>query len=162
MVDTREQQPYSWRGVECLRQTLPTGDYSVAGLENTVVVERKSLEDFYSCLTDGRERFENVLHRLAAIRYPLVVVECRMETLFAPFTYVARGGIPTESQVQPQVAYSSWLSWQTRYRIPFLPCGDRQGAARLTLQHLDLIWRMHNDGLAGDHAGIELVRAPLP
>ena len=161
-VDTREQRPFRFRGIECQTQTLQAGDYSVVGLEHVVACERKSLEDYFGCLTDGRERFENSLHRLAAVRYPLVVLECSTQDLFRTFTYVAAGGIQTDSQVDPQVACASLLSWQTRYRIPFLPCGDRQGAARLTLQHLDLIWRMHNDGLAGDHAGIELVRAPLP
>ena len=132
-------------------------DYSVVGLEGIVGVERKSLADFYGCLTDGRERFENSLHRLAAIRYPLVVVECTMTDLLQPFTYASSGGEQV-SEVQPIVAQSSWLSWQARFRIPFLPCGDRRGGARVTLQHLDLIWRMHRDGLTGEHAGVEFVR----
>ena len=156
-VDTREQLPYKWRGVTCQDSTLQAGDYSVVGLESVVAVERKSLADFYGCLADGRERFENSLHRLAAIRYPLVVVECTTEDLLQPYTYASSGGEQT-SEVQPLTAQNSLLSWQARYRIPFLPCGSRAGGARFTLQHLDLIWRMHRDGETGEHAGIELAR----
>lgn len=127
------------------------------GLESIVAVERKELGDFVGCLTDGRERFENCLHRLAAVRYPCVVLEFSMSDLLTPYTYASGGG-EQESKVQPLVMQNSILSWQARYRIPFLLCGDRRGGARFALQHLDLIWRMHRDGLTGDHAGVETVR----
>ena len=132
--------------MQCLdKQTLRAGDYSVVGLEQVVAVERKSLADFYSCLTLGRERFENALHRLAAVRYPLVVLECSMNDLQEKFTYVASGGIPMESQVCPLVAQSSLLSWQARYRIPIVPCGNRDLAARVVLQHFDVVVRLVHD-----------------
>lgn len=139
---------------------MQAGDYSVVGLESTVAVERKSLADFYGCLTDGRERFENALHRLAAIRYPLVVVECTTADLLVPYTYVSSGGQEVVSKVPPLTAQNTWLSWQARYRIPFLPCGDRRGGARFALQHLDLIWRLHHDGETGEHAGVEFRSLP--
>lgn len=159
-IDTREQKQFRWKGVECRIQTLQAGDYSVVGLESVVSVERKSLADFYGCLTDARERFENALHRLAAIRYPLVVLECPTTALWEPYIYVARGGELTESRLEPRVPLSSLLSWQARYRIPFVPCGDRAGAARVTLEHLDLVWRLKRDGMVGDHAGVELISQP--
>lgn len=142
--------------MECLSKSLDAGDYSISGIEHLVVVERKSLADFYGCLTGGgRERFENCLHRLAAIRYPLVILEANTDDLFRRFTYVAAGGVPMQSEVEPLVAQNSVLSWQGRFRIPILPCGDRSGGARMTLQHLDLIWRMHRKGFAGDWAGLD-------
>lgn len=125
--------------------TLEAGDYSIIGMERVVCVERKSFADFYGCLTDGRERFENSLHRLAAVRYPLVVLEFAMSDLLRPFTYVAHGGIPTPSGLNPLVAQNSYLSWQSRYRIPMLLCGERSAASRMTLQHLDTIWRLEKE-----------------
>ena len=144
-VDTREQLPYELEGVECVKATLETGDYSVVGLESLVAVERKSFADFYLCLTEGRLRFESCLHRLAAIRYPLVVVEASMSDLLKPFIYVAPGGKRTRSRLGPVVAQNSLLSWQARFRIPMLLCGDRKGAARMTLQHLSLVTDMVRD-----------------
>jgi len=53
LIDTREQNPFDFSrftgwfsGVE--KKALPLGDYSVAGLENVCVVERKDLECCYS------------------------------------------------------------------------------------------------------------------
>jgi len=66
VCDSREQLPYRfdrWAGVRIFRGTLPTGDYSLAGYEDRLAVERKSLEDLLGCLTFGRERFERELRR---------------------------------------------------------------------------------------------------
>jgi ERCC4-type nuclease len=127
-------------------------------MEQVVCVERKSFADFYSCLVDrtdkdgdrvwGRERFENDLQRMSECRYPLVVIEAAMTDLLTPFTYVAAGGIPTRSQVTPLVAQNSLLSWQARYRIPLLLCGERSAASRMTLQHLDTVWRLEREDAA--------------
>ena len=143
-VDTREQLPYSWEGVECQVKTLSAGDYSIIGMEQVVCVERKSFADFYGCLTAGRERFENDLHRMASCRYPVVVVEADLTRLLMPFTYAQAGGIAT-SLVPPLVAQNSLLSWQARYRIPFILCGERSGGSRMTIQHLDTIWRLEKE-----------------
>ena len=144
IVDTREpEESYTWDGVQTQRGTLLAGDYSLVGLEHLASVERKSFADFYGCLVTGtdrdtspRLRFEDSLHRLAAIRYPLVVIEADMTRLCKPFTYVAAGGARRRSRVPPLVAQNSLLSWQARYRVPMLLCGDRARAAKMTLQHL--------------------------
>lgn len=143
-IDTREQSPYLFEGVQCQSATLIAGDYSIIGMEEVVCVERKSFADFYGCLTDGRERFENSLHRLAAVRYPLVVVEADMRSLLARYTYAA-GGRTHYSQVDPLAAQNSLLSWQARYRIPFLLCGERNAGCRMVTQHLDVVWRLERE-----------------
>ena len=140
VIDSREQLPYSWAGVTCVRSGLPTGDYSLVEAPN-IVVERKSLADLYGCLTRGRRRFEDCLKRLSEYQYPCVVIETTMADLLIPFTYVSAGGITQQSRVPPSVAYNSILSWQSRYRIPFLLCGSREVAQRMTLEHLDVLWR---------------------
>ena len=63
-----------------------------------------------------------------------------MSDLLIPFTYVS-GGVVQKSRVPPTVAHNSILSWQSRYRIPFLLCGNREVAQRMTLEHLDVLWR---------------------
>ena len=55
VVDTREQRPYRYPG--SLRGTLPSGDYSLLGLESLVAVERKEKADAYASLGRGRARF---------------------------------------------------------------------------------------------------------
>ena len=51
IIDTREQAPFTFRhermGATTEPGTLAVGDYSLAGLEDRVAVERKSLPDSF-------------------------------------------------------------------------------------------------------------------
>lgn len=69
-VDTREQNPFDFSrfegwfaGVE--KKALKLGDYSVAGLEDRCVVERKALPDLVHSLTLERPIFINRLNGYA-------------------------------------------------------------------------------------------------
>ena len=69
-VDTREQLPYLFQGFGhwvggVVRAALPTGDYSVQGMEALVAMERKSLPDLVLSLTASRARFLRGCERLA-------------------------------------------------------------------------------------------------
>ena len=70
IIDTREQLPFfvSPHWDEKITKTvkgLTSGDYSLIGFENVVAIERKSLADLYSSLTNDRKRFEREFQRLA-------------------------------------------------------------------------------------------------
>ena len=82
IIDSMEQKPYTFNpfrkwfaGIECKR--LPCGDYSIAGLEDRVAVERKSLQDlFNSCSPYGaREAFVRSCSRLSKLDFAALVVE---------------------------------------------------------------------------------------
>src|SRR5215470_4824735 len=66
VVDTREQNPFDFSrfegwfaGIE--RRALNVGDYSIAGLEDECVIERKDLADLIHSLTTERPVFVNRL-----------------------------------------------------------------------------------------------------
>jgi hypothetical protein len=83
VVDTRERYAYRFAGraVETQRLALPAGDYAVkAGEEILALVERKSLENFSSSLSDGTLAFQ--MQRLSEFPNPAIVVEGRYSTLF--------------------------------------------------------------------------------
>ena len=73
IIDSREQKPYSL--LPAVVSALPTGDYSLVGLESVAAVERKELSDFIGCVTQGRERFERELDRASTFRRFWVVIE---------------------------------------------------------------------------------------
>jgi hypothetical protein len=79
LIDSREQMPLdlSPLRMETLAdgKGLPTGDYSVKGLTDFVVVERKSLEDLLCVVGRERERFEKEVQRLLAYPQRLLVIE---------------------------------------------------------------------------------------
>ena len=60
VVDSREQCPFPFAheryGAKTKQGALTVGDYSLAGLEDKVAVERKSLPDLVACLGRERER----------------------------------------------------------------------------------------------------------
>lgn len=65
LIDSREQTPWSFT-LPSVRACVPRGaDYSLAGFETAIGIERKSLGDMIGSLTAGRERF---MRSLAALR----------------------------------------------------------------------------------------------
>jgi DNA excision repair protein ERCC-4 len=125
IIDTREQAPYTFEGYDAQteRGTLATGDYSLAGFEDRIAIERKSLDDLIVCLCHERERFERELHRAKALDYFAVVVE-------ASFAEVLSGRFRSRMQVNAVV--ESISAFSVRYRAPFFFAGNRQAGERLT------------------------------
>lgn len=79
LVDTREQSPLDFSrftgwfgGIE--RKALALGDYSVAGLEDVCVVERKNLDDLIHSFTADRSAFVERLRRMTSYPHPLLVI----------------------------------------------------------------------------------------
>lgn len=120
IIDTREQLPLALKPFRTVVKTLPTGDYSVAGLEEVVAVERKSLPDLLGCIGQHRERFVRELQRLRAYRFAAVVVEASWDMLELGMW---------RSQVRPQAVIGSVLAWSGRY-CPFILVGSRKGAEK--------------------------------
>lgn len=149
IVDSREQAPFLFAGPRYAGTvvgtgTLATGDYSLAGMENVVAVERKSLDDLVGCLTSGRERFERELVRARGLDSFAVVVEASWDDL-ASGTF--------RSRMNPHAACQSVLAFQVRYRIPFLFCGSRPGAEYVC-------WSLLRQCLEGSRARLKaLLRA---
>lgn len=120
IIDTREKRPLSFPVSR--RATLPTGDYSLEGLESIAAVERKSLADLYGCIGQSRERFERELERLASLRFPAIVIESTLSGLLQA---------PRFSDVHPHACIQSVIAWGTKYRIPVWLCDDRRHAAAM-------------------------------
>lgn len=79
IIDTREQQPWHFPdGVEIENRALKTGDYSLSGHEDSVTIERKSLDDFVQSVTHHRKRFWSELRRMQEIPHRCIIVEGSM------------------------------------------------------------------------------------
>lgn len=118
IADTREQTPYRFEGkpyaeVSVEQGTLPTGDYSLSGLEGKVGVERKSLPDLMACMGKERERFMAEMERARGFEAFAVVVGCAWRD-------IASGNY--RSQVSPQVAIATLSAIMARHGIPVIFC----------------------------------------
>lgn len=77
IIDTREQLPYAFPDDwQCLRQALPTGDYTLLGFQDSFLIERKSLNDLLGCLFTPR--FKRELERLRQVQHSFLVVEASL------------------------------------------------------------------------------------
>jgi ERCC4-type nuclease len=133
-IDTREQKPYRFKHSEV--KTLPTGDYSIVGLEEQVAVERKHKADAYASLGQGRARFERELERLAAFDYAAIVVETTLPDFLTA---------PPFSQMNPKAAMNSLVAWSVKYRVCVFFAGDRAHGNALTYRLLEKYWRYRQE-----------------
>jgi DNA excision repair protein ERCC-4 len=126
LIDTREQAPFAFQGYDVApeKATLPCGDYSLPGFEDRAAIERKSLDDLVGCLMgSNRARFERELARGRHYDLFAVVVETSLAD-------VSQGRY--RSDMKPQATLQSIITFQVRYRVPFMWCGNRAGAEYMT------------------------------
>ncbi len=117
--DSREQKPWTFPGLTVEVRKLEAGDYSVAGLESRVAIERKSVADLVSTLTFGRERFERELVKLATYERACIIVEGDLEEIIE-WRY--------RSKVSPACLVGSCASFWARHRITTVFAGSVRNA----------------------------------
>lgn len=145
VVDTREQAPFRFTGFTSLKSQgggkrivvelvtgrgLETGDYSVAGMESRVAIERKSKSDLFGSLGRERQRFEREFQRLNELEFAAVVVECDWHEIFTlP---------PAKTQMTAESVEGSVESWSVKYpRVGWHFCRDRRHAEWRTFRLLE-------------------------
>lgn len=140
VIDTREQRPYEFPGA--VVKALPTGDYSVVGLEDRIAIERKSKADAYSSLGIQRARFRREWERLAEFDFAAVVIE---DTLKG---FLCR---PPHSKMNPTSAVCTLLAWSVKYRVQVYFAGDRDHARALTHKLLQMYFKYRGEGSCDQH-----------
>lgn len=139
LIDSREQRPLRFPpdlGVDCGGATLPAGDYSVRGFTSLIALERKSVGDLVSTLTQGRERFENELDMLAEYRWRAILVEGR------------RGDVEAgiyRSLATPQSIIGSLRAIWMRWGVPTFWLDSPEGCAREVAWYARRLMEKHAD-----------------
>ena len=128
IIDSREQAPYSfapprYEGVIVEAATLQTGDYSLAGLQDRIGLERKSLDDLTGTLTKGRARFERECERGRGFDYFGLMIEASLEDV---------RGNKYQSQMTPQSLLQTLAAFSVRYGLHVHWCGNRAGGEYMT------------------------------
>jgi ERCC4-type nuclease len=143
VIDTREQAPFAFGGllsdarlgrrpvvVPTEVRGLPTGDYSLAGHEDRLCIERKSLPDLFQSLSRERDRFERELERMSSFSSAHVVVEADWwEVMERP---------PPSTVVPPKVVHRSVIAFTLRYpAIHWWMCPGRAFAEVTTFRIIE-------------------------
>jgi ERCC4-type nuclease len=116
IIDTREQNPLSFRRFRgwfkrIEYRALPLGDYSVAGMESSCVVERKDLADLIQSFTTNRAIFVSRLRRMSRLPNSLLVVTAPFGEIKSEYPYRA---------ANPNRITQSLIAVLTGLRLPFL------------------------------------------
>lgn len=131
IVDTRERYAYGFAGqaVTTVSRALPCGDYGVVADGRLVAaVERKSIGDLVSSVTNGKLRY--ALGDLAALPRAAVVVEDRYSALFK------------QRHARPAAVADSLAEYQVRWpTIPLVFCETRPLAEEWTYRYLAAAWQ---------------------
>ena len=116
VVDTREQNPFSFErfrgwfsGIE--KRPLELGDYSIAGLEDTCVVERKDLNDLVRSFHVERPVFIKRLRRMSAYPDRLLVIVAALSQVKSRYEH---------SPANPNQITQSLIATLAGLRVPFL------------------------------------------
>ena len=123
--DTWEQNGYTFGFLpqdQVKVGTLPTGDYSIEGLEDQVTIERKSLADPFGTIGGLRERFQRELKRMTSFKYAAVVIEADWPTIYQ--------SPPPCFELSPKSVRGSVIAWNIRHRVMFWTMPDRLWAKK--------------------------------
>ena len=124
--DSREQTPLDfmgYRGIDVIRHGLKTGDYSIAGYENEICFERKSVGDLVGTLIGGHERFLREMERMKDFKVKYILVEHTAGTVYR---YCEKHGweYKFDTIIQSLLAYA--YHYQVRVRF----CKNRDDMAK--------------------------------
>lgn len=122
VVDTREQDPLPIARLPTVAGTLTSGDYALAGAEERLAIERKSIADLVSCVGPERDRFERELHRLRGHDFARLLI-VGTETEIREHRY--------RSRTKPKSVLHSLYAWEIRFRVPFVFAPTPEAGAAL-------------------------------
>lgn len=148
LIDAQEKQPWTFQGfptiVPIKYQSLgPShGDYTIAGYERSVHIERKSKADAQGTFTappdtERGERWRATLNFLAEIPCGAVVIECTMGEMLADIESRGKRSVATLRKVM----HRQVLAWQCDFALPFIFCDHRRLAEASALQIMRRHWR---------------------
>jgi len=131
IIDTREQQPWSFANHTTAHRKLDTGDYSIEGLEHIVCIERKkSSSEFATNIVESR--FTDVIMRLSQLKYSFLLLEFDLEDLLI---YPIGSTVPKKMwdkvKISPAFLIKNILDLQLQHNIHVVFCGNASNAQKL-------------------------------
>ena len=131
IVDTREQQPWSFDNYSKANIKLDTGDYSIEGLESVLAIERKkSINEIANNIIESR--FKDVIDRLSKIKYSYILLEFDLENVLS---YPIGSSLPkhmwNKVKISPSFIMKHILEWQMFYNIKVVFCGCPTNAEKM-------------------------------
>lgn len=128
VVDTREQQPWTFKEYTVANRKLDAGDYSIEGLEDVFSIERKkTVGEIANNIVESR--FKDAIARLAEHKYAFLLLEFDIEDVLR---YPIGSNLPrklwNKVKIKPAFIMKHVLDWQIKHNINVIFCGDSDNA----------------------------------
>ena len=147
IIDTREQQPWSFDHYSKANIKLDAGDYSIQGLQYLLGIERKkSVNEIANNITEPR--FKDAIARLAQLKYSFLLLEFDIENIL---NYPIGSNLPKrlwdKVKISPAFLMKHVLDWQLVHNINVIFCGDSSSAERTAEMILKKIYYIEKDNI---------------
>lgn len=131
IIDTREQQPWSFDNYVVANKKLDTGDYSIDGLQHIFAIERKkSINEIANNIVEPR--FKDVISRMAQLKYSFFLLEFGIVDVL---NYPIGSNLPKrlwdKVKISPAFIMKNILDWQLKYNIKVLFCNNASNAEQV-------------------------------
>ena len=126
LIDSRERSPFDFRRFpnwisEQKKQKLNVGDYSVEGMEDMLVIERKTLSDLITTLMQHRNRFFKLCEKMNHYRWRALLIEASYEDVKSPYMEY--------TSAHPNAVSGTLDALEARFGIPVIYTSQHQALA---------------------------------
>lgn len=131
IIDTREQQPWSFNEHSVANRKLDTGDYSIEGLEHILCIERKkSASEFANNIVESR--FKDVVMRMSQLKYSFLLLEFNLQDLLVyPIGSTVPKRIWNKIKITPAFLLKNIIELQINHNIIVYFCGGSDNAEKM-------------------------------
>ncbi|HNZ11897.1 MAG: hypothetical protein KBG22_14215 [Smithella sp.] len=150
LIDTREKYPFDFSRfsnwiAESKSRTLKAGDYSVEGMEQLLILERKTLTDLITTVIQQRARFFKQCEKMSKYRWKALLIEASYEDIKSSYDQDQY-----ETLAHPNAVSGTLDALEARYAIPviytsrFRPLAEEKAASWLS-KHFTY-WYLEENG----------------
>lgn len=147
LQDTREQAPWDFTfydDIEVEVRKLRTGDYTIAGLEDILTVERKrETSEIAQNIGKDKTRFDRELERMAQLRYAFLICEFSIDNVME---FPANSGIPKSKwkdvRINGKFILKTLYSYRDKYGISLHFCDNKDNACKVAVEEMRRIEKM--------------------
>lgn len=151
LIDTRERTPYDFDGDEDFSEIrhikLDAGDYTIDGLQNLIVIERKAnADELFNNFTQNKDRIYAEFDRLRNHKIKVIMIEQSCEDVFNPQNYyVNKKGLNKRDFKMPVAVVASNLTdLIVDYGVQVIFAGSK--ARSMTKSILLAAYKRHRQG----------------
>ena len=128
---------------------LDVGDYTVKGLEDVLMIERKTLGDLWNTLGGpvSYKRFLREMERAKNHKIKYLIIEATLAEVDAGYFWYVRGRGKQKSKVSSANIHAKLISLQIKHNVHVIFAGRIDKARSYVRRIMDKVFRYREEGL---------------